>query len=166
MRSHLNLEHKTFLGGKLPSCASTHSAVQGIWSDCCQYCCCSTDSSNGNSTELSLGLSSVPSLLVSLCPQHRVEFYRDYVFKYFSVHQELWGIYCLYWGASELQGVIPSYTQAAPWDAWRMPTFFFPLLFSCQPSCSAPGKLAVPRRGGHVRSTRSFLSQHGSFGVT
>lgn len=81
MRSHLNLEHKTFLSGKLPSCVSRCSAVQGILSDRCQYCCCRTDSINENSTELSLGLSSVTASLLSLCPQHYVGLYRTHVFK-------------------------------------------------------------------------------------
>lgn len=80
MRSHLNLEHKTFLGGKLPSCVSACSALQGIQSDHCQYHSCNTDSSNENSTELSLGFDSVTLSLLNLCPQQYVEFYRD-VFK-------------------------------------------------------------------------------------
>lgn len=100
MRSHLNLEHKTFLGGKLPSCVSARSAAQGIQSDRCQYHSCSTDSNNENSTQLSLGFDSVTLSLLNLCPQQYGEFYRDNVFK--CVHQELWGICCLYWGASEL----------------------------------------------------------------
>lgn len=108
MRSHLNLEHKTFLGGKLPSCVSTRSAAQGIRSDRCQYFLCNTDSSNGNGTELSLGLSSVPLSLLNLCPDQHVEFYRAYVFKCFSVHQDLWGICSLCWGTSELRGRFPA----------------------------------------------------------
>lgn len=84
MRSHLNLEQETFLGGKLPSCASTRSAVQGILSDCCQYCHYNTDSNNDNSTELSLGLTSVTLSLLNLSTLSSTFFtglYRDYVFK-------------------------------------------------------------------------------------
>lgn len=82
MGSHLNLEHKTFPGGKLPPCVSARSAVQGIRSDHRRYRCCSTDSNNENSTELPVGLNLVTLSHPNLCPHQYVEFYRDYVFKW------------------------------------------------------------------------------------
>lgn len=81
MGSCLNLEHKTFLGGKLPPCVSACSAVQGILSDHCQYHCCNSDSNNENSTELPVGLNSVTLSHSNLCPHQYVELYRHHVLK-------------------------------------------------------------------------------------
>lgn len=120
MGSHLNLEHKTFPGGKLPPCVSARSAVQGIRSDHCRYQCCSTDSNNENSTELPVGLNLVTLSHPNLCPHQYVEFYRDYVFKwmhlsgviYLSYMSNIWTVVsiCGSCGSSELPGGPPSCT--------------------------------------------------------
>lgn len=164
MRSHLNLEHKTFLGGKLPSCVSARSALQGIQSDHCQYHSCNTDSSNENSTELSLGFDSVTLSLLNLCPQQYVEFYRD-IFKCKSgvvghllfVLRDIRAM-----GGLSTQGCLP----ATPRQHLGVHRGYLSFSFSCQPSLSSPGKQTGPRRGGRVGSTGFFLSQHCHFGVT
>lgn len=147
MRSHLNLEHKTFLGGKLPSCVSARSAAQGIQSDRCQYHSCNTDSNNENSTQLSLGFDSVTLSLLNLCPQQYVEFYRD-VFKCLCSSGVvghllfvLRGITAV--GALSSQGCLPATSRQHLGVHGGCLSFSF--LFSCQPSLSSPAHWAEKR---------------------
>lgn len=169
MRSHLNLEHKTFLGGKLPSCVSARSAAQGIQSDRCQYHSCSTDSNNENSTQLSLGFDSVTLSLLNLCPQQYVEFYRDNVFKCLCSSGVvghllfvLRGIRAV--GALSSQGCLPATPRQHLGVHGGCLSFSF--LFSSPANPLFLPLRSGPRRGGRVGSTGFFLSQHCSFVVT
>lgn len=80
MGSHLYLEHKTFLGGKLPSCVSACSAALKIQHHHCQYCCCDTE--NNKNIELPTGLNSVTLSCANLCPHRYMMFERDSMVKH------------------------------------------------------------------------------------
>lgn len=144
MGSHLNLEHKTFLGGKLPSCVSACSAVQEIRRDRCQYHCCNMASHNEERTEQPTGLNSVTLLYANLRPHRYVMFYRDCMFKCMHLSGTMgqlifWVGVHLSYGSSEFPGVPPS-TPAAQWGAKRIPSLFFLLPISCPPSLSSHRK--------------------------